>query len=134
MAILIVFRITPKWTMLFSPVIFVFLILFSLGLSYILATAYVFFGDVKHLYSVVLTLWMYCSAIFYPVDQLSGAIREIIVNNPIYNYIACLREVVMYGTLPSLPEIVRMVVWAVGMYIVGYLIFRKNKNNIMQKI
>ena len=133
-AMLIVFRITPKWTMLFSPVIFVFLILFSLGLSYILATAYVFFGDVKHLYSVVLTLWMYCSAIFYPVDQLSGAIREIIVNNPIYNYIACLREAVMYGTLPSLPEIVRMVVWAVGMYIVGYLIFRKNKNNIMQKI
>ena len=73
-AMLIVFRITPKWTMLFSPMIFVFLILFALGLSYILATAYVFFGDVKHLYSVVLTLWMYCSAIFYPVDQLSGAL------------------------------------------------------------
>ncbi len=35
-----------------------------------------FLGDVKHLYSVVLTLWMYCSAIFYPAQQLSGPIRE----------------------------------------------------------
>ena len=41
-AMLIVFRVTPKWAMLYSPVIFILLIIFSLGLSYMLATAYVF--------------------------------------------------------------------------------------------
>ena len=46
------------------PLIIFCLFLFSLGISYILAVAYVFFGDIKHLYAVVLTLWMYCSAIF----------------------------------------------------------------------
>ena len=64
---LFVFQVSPKWTMLFSPLIILFLFLFSLGISYMLATAYVFFGDVKHLYTVLLTIWMYCSAIFYPV-------------------------------------------------------------------
>ena len=97
-----------------GPCFFHRLFLFSyfifIGLSYMLATAYVFFGDVKHLYSVVDTVDV-LFGYFYPVDQLSGLL-EVIVNNPIYNYIACLREVVMYGTLPSLPEIVRMVVWA----------------------
>ena len=98
-AMLIVFRVTPKWAMLYSPVIFILLIIFSLGLSYMLATAYVFFGDVKHLYSVILTLWLYCSALFYPVDQLTGLIKEVIVNNPIFCYIDALRGVVMYGAL-----------------------------------
>ena len=133
-AMLIVFRVTPKWTMFYAPIIFLLLIIFAIGFSYILSTAYVFFGDVKHLYSVVLTLWMYCSALFYPVDQLSGLIHDIIVINPIFSYIDALRNVVMYGRIPSLAENIRMILWAGIVYAIGYLIFRKNKNNIMQKI
>ena len=94
---LFVFQVSPKWTMLFSPLIILFLFLFSLGISYMLATAYVFFGDVKHLYTVLLTIWMYCSAIFYPVEQLQGIIRVVIWNNPLYTFIHCMRKVVMMG-------------------------------------
>ena len=59
-------------------VILLGLFFFSLGVSYLLCVLYVFFGDVKHLYSVFLTLWMYCSAIFYPIEQLHGFIRTVI--------------------------------------------------------
>lgn len=131
---LVVFQVTPKWTMLLFPVIIILLFLFSLGISYILATAYVFFGDVKHLYSVLLTLWLYCSAIFYPVDRLEGAIRTVIEWNPIFNYIDCGRRIVMYGQIPPIWEILRMLLWAVGMYVFGYYIFRKHKNDVMQKV
>lgn len=131
---LVVFRVTPKWTMLLFPVIIVLLFLFSLGISYILATAYVFFGDVKHLYSVILTLWMYCSAIFYPIDNLEGVIRVVIEWNPIFNYIDAARSIVMYGQIPPTWEIARMILWAAGMYVFGYYIFRKHKNDVMQKV
>lgn len=131
---LLVFRIPLKVEMLLLPVVILFLLLFSLGISYILATAYVFFGDVKHLYSVLLTLWMYCSALFYPVDSLEGFIRIVIENNPIFNYIDFARQIVMYGTIPGLTEIIRVVAWGIGMYVIGHHIYRKNKNEIMQKI
>lgn len=131
---LAVFRVSLKWTMLLSPVIILLLCLFALGFSYLLAAAYVFFGDIKHLYSVVLTLWMYCSAIFYPVEQLQGFIRVVIANNPIYVYIHCLRKAVMYGQLPLIPEWVQMILWGIGVYLAGYAVFRKNRNRIMQKI
>ena len=131
---LVVFGVKPDWTMLFSPVIILFLLIFSLGISFVLAMAYVFFGDVKHLYSVLLTLWMYCSAIFYPIDRMEGVIRKVIEFNPIFNYIDAMRNVVMYGILPSVWEIIRMVVWALFVYAIGYCIFRKNKNKVMQKI
>ena len=131
---LVVFQVTPKWTMLFSPVVIFCLIVFSLGISYMLATAYVFFGDIKHLYSVVLTLWMYCSAIFYPVEQLQGLIRVVIWNNPLYTYIHCLRKAVMYGTLPDTVEFLQMILWAAAIYGLGYGIFRRCRSKILQKI
>lgn len=110
------------------------LFLFSLGFSYILAAGYVFFGDLKHLYSVVLTLWMYCSAIFYPADQLGGIIRQFIEINPLYLFIRCLRTAVSAGVFPSAADFGLMLLWGLGVYAVGYMVFRKNKNRIMQKV
>lgn len=133
-AMICVFRVMPNWTWLFMPFIVLCLLLFSLGISYILSTAYVFFGDVKHLYGVLLTLWMYMSAIFYPADQLGGVIEKIVRNNPIFNYIDCMRSLVLYGALPSFGEIVRIAIWGIVVYLVGWQVFKKNRNRIMQKI
>lgn len=131
---LLVFRIPLSWKILFSPVIILCLFLFALGMSYMLSVAYVFFGDVKHLYSVVLTLWMYCSAIFYPAEQLQGFIRVVIEHNPMYLYIDGLRQAVMYRMLPGGREIILMASWGVGMYLAGHLVFRRNQMRIIQKL
>lgn len=131
---LLVFKVKPSPTMLLFVVAVAFLILFSMGVSYILATLYVFFADIKHLYSVILTLWMYVSALFYPVDSLSNAIRGIVEFNPVYAYIAFARECVMYGRCPDLTRWLQIILWGVGSFGIGYLIYRKNENNIMQRI
>ncbi len=131
---LFVFQIRLKWTMLLLAVILLLLFLFSMGVSFFLALAYVSFGDVKHLYSVILTLWMYCSAIFYPADQLEGIMYTIVLNNPIYVYIHCLRKAVMYGTLPEQGEWMRMLVWGIGTYLAGALCFRRNRQRVVQKL
>jgi len=131
---LFIFQIKFTWVMLFVPIIIILILFFSIGISYILATAYVFFGDVKHLYSVFLKLLLYCSAIFYPIDRLDGAIKLVVLNNPIFNYIDALRTVVMLGEVPAISSFVRMILWSISMYTLGYTVFRKNKNAIMQKI
>lgn len=134
MIMLLVFRIRPSVTMLVFPFILVLLLLFCIGMAYTLSSAYVFFGDIKHLYSVVLTLWMYCSAIFYPVDGIPEPMKTVILNNPVYNYISAARKCIMYRELPNLSDWIRMLGWGIGMYIIGYWVFRRTKNRIMQKI
>lgn len=133
-AMICVFRVIPNWAWLFMPVVILFLLMFALGISYILATAYVFFGDVKHLYSVLLTLWLYMSAIFYPADQLGGFIEKIVRGNPIFNYIDCMRSLVLHGTIPPTWEIIRIALWGIIMYLIGWQVFKRNQNRIMQKI
>lgn len=133
-AILIFFKIPLNITMLFFPIVVAAAFLFALGVSYILSVAYVFFGDIKHLYSVFLTLLMYCSAIFYPADSITGWMHEFIIRNPLYNYITCARSVMIYQTMPTEAELIRLIVWSIGMYVVGDWIFRVSKNKVMQKV
>lgn len=133
-AMIVVFRVFPDWKIIFMPVIVFFLLLFALGISYILATAYVFFGDVKHLYTVVLTLWMYLNALFYPIDRLNGIVKSVVLQNPMFNYIDCLRCLVLERSFPPTWEIIRIMVWGVAVYVIGHYIFARNRNKIMQKV
>lgn len=131
---LVVFRITPSWTMLLFPVVVIFGLIFSMGIGYVLAVAYVFFADIKYLYSVLLTLWMYMSAIFYPVSRLSDAMQAVIECNPVYVMIAFARECVMYGQVPGLMMWVKLAAWSIGSLAAGMLVFQIKENQVMQKI
>lgn len=132
--IILFFGVPIRWSVLFIPVIVVFQLMFTLGFSYILSVSYVFFGDVKHLYSIVLTLWMYMSALFYPTESLPEGMRTIVANNPIYTYIDSLRWIILEGVLPPLNTMIKMVIWSVSVYFIGTHIFNSSKNKIMQKL
>lgn len=134
LVMLLVMGIKPSATMLLMPVVVIGMTVFSLGLGMLLSVVYVFFGDIKYLYSVLLTLWMYCSAIFYPVDSLPEMMQRVVEMNPVYNYIACMRNCMLYAAWPDPAQWLRMIVWAVAAYAAGSLIFIKNQNRIMQSV
>jgi ABC-type polysaccharide/polyol phosphate export permease len=131
---LLVFRITPTWTMLLFFVDVFFTLIFSMGIGYMLAVAYVFFADIKYLYGVFLTLLMYLSAIFYPVERLSDSMQTVIRCNPVYVMIAFARECVMYGNVPSEEMWRKLVLWSLGSFALGMFVFWKKENQIMQKV
>lgn len=131
---LVIFKVMPDYSMIAIVPIILLTLLFSTGLSMLLSTAYVFFGDIKHLYGILLTLWMYCSALFYPVSSLSGIMARVVQENPLYCYIAATRECMIYGNFPTLGLWLRMILWAVAMFLIGHLFFKRKKNDIMQKV
>lgn len=134
LVMLLLFRIQLTWTALLLPAVVVLLLLFSLGVGYLLSIVFVFFADIRYLYSVLLTLWMYLSAIFYPVSNLSPEMRQVVELNPVYIAIAIARDCMLYGK-PSEPVMwARLVLWSVGSFTVGYLFFKKKENKVMQKI
>ena len=132
--ILLFFRVPLNWSVLFIPVIVLFQLMFTLGFSYILSVSYVFFGDVKHLYGIVLTLWMYLSALFYPIESLPAAMRTVVATNPMYTYIEGFRWIILEGVLPPMNTIIKMAIWSVSVYFIGIQVFNSSKNKIMQKL
>ncbi|MCM1103724.1 MAG: ABC transporter permease [Clostridium sp.] len=133
-AMLIIFRIRPTVYMLLFPLDVLLLLLFTMGISYILSVCYVFFADVKYLYSIVLTLWMYLSALFYPVEGLSVWMQRVLGINPVYLSVAIARGLMMYGVMPDAVLWIRLSIAAVLSFVIGYGIFKKFENRVMQYI
>lgn len=131
---LIIFRVRLSPYILLFPLVVVCIMFFSAGIGFMLSVFYVFFADVKYLYSVLLHLWMYLSAIFYPVSRLSDTMQWIIRKNPVYNYIEFARDIVLYGVMPEPLLWLKIIGWGIFSFVAGYQIFRKNENLIMQKL
>lgn len=132
--ILAVFRIKPTVYILLFPVDILLLLLFTMGMGYMLSVVYVFFADIKYLYSIILTLWMYLSAVFYPAESLSVGMQRVLGINPVYLSITIARGCVMYGMMPDLVLWVRLAAAALLCFGAGYLVFKKQENRIMQHI
>lgn len=122
------------WTMLlfFTPLIFLFL--FCCGLGMILASLAVYFRDVTHLYGVVTLAWMYGTPIFYPIESVSPNIAAIIKLNPLYHYINCFRNLVIYGNIPGPNTWFACIASSLLMLAIGLLVFNKLQKNFILHI
>ncbi len=129
---LFVFKIKFNPYMLLLPIDVIFLTLFSIGMAYILCTCYVFFADINHLYSVVLTLWMYMSAIFYPIDSVPVSMQLIIGYNPMFSYINFARDCVLNAKLPDATDFTQIAACGIVSFAIGTYVFKKNENKVMQ--
>lgn len=132
--ILLIFRVRLNASVLYLAVVVIAEMMFAIGISYMLSIGYVFFGDLRHLYGITLTLWMYISAIFYPINGLPNLMITVVANNPIYLFIDGMRWVVLEGVTPPARSIFKMLVWSLLVYLTGSLIFQKYTNKVMQKL
>ncbi len=131
---LLIFRVKISLTMLLFPVCVIYAVLISIGMGYLLATEYVFFADIKYLYTIFLRVLLYMSAIFYPVDNLPEIMKNVVNMNPVYLVILFARECVMYGRVPETWIWIRLSVWSMASIVVGMIVFKIQENKIMQTI
>lgn len=121
------------WTMLmtFVPYLPAY-ILFCCGVSFVLSTLYVYFRDIKNIYSVFLTLLYYMTPIFYSYSIINGheTAKKVLQINPLYHYVTYFRSLIM-GQVPSLLSHVIIFAWGIGMFLFGYVIFHFSKKKFL---
>jgi len=106
-------------------------ILFCCGVSFILSTTYVYFRDIKHIYSVFKKLLYYLTPVFYSFSLIEGhaTAKTVMMINPLYHYVTYFRSLLM-GQVPSLLSHVIIYAWGIGMFFIGYVIFHFSKKKI----
>lgn len=101
------------------------LIVFNVGMGMIFSALNVFFQDISYLYDIFVMLLRYMSAIFYTVDRFSTTMQSILLCNPIYCYIKYFRVVVIDGAIPSAPYHLLCAGYALAVFVVGALVYKK---------
>ena len=138
LAVMVFFQVAPSIHAIWGlPFILIMITTFSTGLSLLISALSVFFRDVMHLWTVVLTAWTYATPLFYPFDMLAPWMQQIMYWNPMYHYVTFFRSI-MTGDFWSAgidgPEILLCLAMAVITFAIGLLVFRKNENKFILHI
>ncbi len=132
--VMIWFHIVPTWHLILLPVCLFLLMLFCMGLGMMLSALTVFFRDIMHLWSVVITAWTYLTPIFWTTDfigKMPHVVRIIMYANPMYNYIQFMRDIFLFQTTPTFFTVGMCVAWAVVALVLGYVVFHKSEHKFI---
>ena len=132
--VMVWFRVVPTWHLILLPVCLLLLMCFCMGLGMMLSALAVFFRDVMHLWTVVITAWMYLTPIFWTTDyisQMAHWIQVLVVVNPMYNYLQFMRDIFLLNTVPSALTFGLCVAWAVLALAIGYTVFHKTEHKFI---
>lgn len=119
---------------LLAPVGLLYVAIFCIGFGLVLCSLGVFFRDLEHIYSVILTIWMYLTPIFYPLNIVPEKYMAFILYNPLYYFVEYIRDTILYGVIPTVQLNVICFAVSVGMFIVGLFVFYKSQDKFVINI
>jgi len=115
------------WTMLLLPIVMIPHFLFTLGLSYVIASLGVYIRDTSYVIGVVLQVLFFGTPIFYPVAAIPERFRWVLEINPLTVFIEQARNVFLYGKLPDWHFLGLATLVSVVVLQFGYFFFVKTK-------
>ena len=115
------------WTVIFTPLILLPLVIMTLGISWMLAAIGVFLRDVSQTIGLITTVLMFLSPVFYPVTAVPERFRPFIMANPLTFIIEQAREVVIWGHLPNWIGLGAYTLVATVIAWTGYYLFQKTR-------
>lgn len=89
------------WTLVLLPVVVAVQLAFTIALALVLAMANLFYRDVKYLFEIMLTVWMFATSVVYPVEKLGGRLADWARLNPMTPIVDAYRDVLIRGEIPG---------------------------------
>jgi lipopolysaccharide transport system permease protein len=123
--LMVYYQIAPTPALAFLPVILLVQIVFTLAIGLLLAMANLFYRDVKYLFEILVTVWMFASSVVYPVDLVGGAAGAVLRANPMVPIIEGYRAVLLRGQLPELAPFATTAAIAVIALVIVWTVFHE---------
>ncbi len=115
---------------LFIPVAILLAALFTLGAGLLLSPMAVFFYDTVEIVGVLLTLLMYMTPVFYPMDIVPEKYLWVVRFNPIRSVLEVFRDPIYFGKIPPLGHLTVAIAVAAVALVVGVIAFRRSSDRI----
>src|SRR4030042_2001438 len=112
-------------SMIMILVYLVELYLFSFGLALILATLFVWFRDLAHIWEIFLQILFYATPIIYPLSVVPLKYHKIVFLNPVAQIIQDIRSIILGGSQVVSPYPWLAPVTMVVLLVFGLIIFNK---------
>lgn len=133
--VMIITGVPVQPSILFIPVPMLLLAAFSLGLGLGISTIAVYFPDVKEMYQIILTAWLYLTPVIYPEEILPEAILTLMkIFNPMYHFVNLYRIPTYLGRLPTWEELLPGLLYAAIFLLIGWWLFANRSDEFAYRI
>ncbi len=132
--VLAVYHKTPTWRFPLVAVVIISMIMFTTGLSLILAIAYVNFDDSRSLINIFLMALQYMTPVFYPISILGPHTRDIIVLNPLTSFLQIFRREFGNTVVSTMQNWEIMLGCSLLAFFGGFYLFSKQWPKIVAKL
>jgi len=112
-------------TIVCLPIVVGPLIMGCIALSWIISAAGVYMRDIQQLMPVVVSMLMFVSAVFYPLNGLPDGIKDMLMLNPLAVMISRTRDIAIDGAWPSFKFLLSSYTLGFTACEVSYRIFKK---------
>jgi len=133
-ALMIYYQVAPTVAVLALPWVLLVHLLFTLSISLLLAMANLFYRDVKYLFELVLTIWMFLSAVLYPVSQVGGLTGKIMAYNPMTPILEAYRDVLLRGHIPDPRAFLITTIVAALLLVIAWVIFHRAEYEFAENV
>ena len=126
--------VRPSFSWLLIPVGLLFILIFTVGIGFLLSSVVVFFRDVEFLWGVFTSLWMYATPIIYPITIFEDRLPWMITLeqfNPMYHLITFMRTIIISGQSPEPLQYLICLGMGLAMLFVGGLVFKKTQDQFI---
>ena len=130
---MLIFGLKFQFSLWLLPVYLLELYLFSFGLSLILATLFVWFRDLAHIWEILLQILFYATPIIYPLSVVPLKFQKIAFLNPVAQIIQDIREIVMGG------QVLSSYFWlapaaTIVLLVLGLIVFNKKSKYFAEEV
>ena len=129
--VMLITGVTIHKSLLLLPLVIIFLIVFSFGVSLILATMNVFFRDTQFLWGVLQMMLNFLTPIFYPESIIPAEFLTIYRCNPLYQIIYFMRTIILDGVSPTPVTYLYCILSCGVTLLLGLWIFRRNQDRFV---
>lgn len=129
-----IFNFIPSWTIILMPIPIFMVLILILGLSYLLSIATVFSRDIAYIWAILVRTLIFISPIFWYLKDVNGILLIIQKINPLGQIIEINHQLVVDGKIPALDEWAYTTSFVMAILFIGYFVFRKFEDRVVEEL
>jgi len=123
-----------SWVIFFVPVAFVILLVFALGVSFIVSVSTVFYRDLQYVLTIFMQGLFYLTPVLYIKDMIPSSLAVLISLNPLTPLIEIFRFPISYRVMPSYFTLCIAIAISLSTLILGLVLFLRLEKKIVFRL
>lgn len=127
------YGLVPALTLLLTPLIFVGVALFVMGIGTILCALNVRFRDFRYVIPLMTQLWMFATPVVYPASKVPAEYQWLLTANPMAAYVEGMRDMVL-GRPMAASQLGIALAISLLLFVFGMVVFARTERRFAEVI